>query len=106
MRVELHAIAGPETGLVIRVSGIEVRQIGRTDRADIALPQDDRLSQVHFEIESDNRICRVRDLHSANGTEVNGEAVTERVLRRATRSPPAGRPSSSRSKAALARRSW
>src|SRR5687767_10009471 len=81
MRVELHIIAGPETGRVIRVGGRELLHVGRTDRADVALAADTKLSQVHFEVETDGQFCRLRDSGSANGTLVNGQPVTELLLK-------------------------
>jgi hypothetical protein len=81
MRVELHIVAGPETGRVIRVGARELLHIGRTDRADVALAADGKLSQVHFEVETDGQFCRLRDAGSANGTLVNGQIVSEFVLK-------------------------
>ena len=81
MRVELNIVAGPEAGRVIRVSARELLHVGRTDRADVALAADSKLSQVHFEIETDGEFCRLRDAGSANGTFVNGQPVTSYILK-------------------------
>jgi EAL domain-containing protein (putative c-di-GMP-specific phosphodiesterase class I) len=53
--------------------------IGRLPEADLRLDSD-RVSQRHAEIYADGDALCVRDLGSTNGTYVNGEAVTERVL--------------------------
>jgi hypothetical protein len=81
MRVELNIVAGPEAGRVIRVAARELLQVGRTDRADVALAGDAKLSQVHFAIETDGEFCRLRDAGSANGTLVNGQPVTDFILK-------------------------
>jgi pSer/pThr/pTyr-binding forkhead associated (FHA) protein len=80
MRVILEVIAGPELGRIVRMAEHELRQFGRTDWADVSFPADVRMSQVHFALETDVELCRIRDLESANGIEVNGERVAEHVL--------------------------
>src|SRR5207244_970862 len=39
------------------------------------------MSGAHFAVECDARACRLRDLNSRNGTKLNGELVTQAVLR-------------------------
>jgi hypothetical protein len=80
MRVVLEIVGGPERGRTVRLAGREVRQFGRTDWADTSFPHDPKMSQVHFAIETDGKLCRIRDVGSSNGTEVNGEAIVEHVL--------------------------
>jgi hypothetical protein len=81
MRATLEVTAGPELGRTIRLGSKEVRSVGRTERADEALVADKRLSAVHFELETDHQVLRIRDLGSTNGTLVNGQPVSEYVLR-------------------------
>ncbi len=64
----------------MRLASREVRQFGRTDWADTSFPHDAKMSQVHFSLETDGKICRIRDLDSSNGTQVNGESMVEHVL--------------------------
>lgn len=80
MRTVLEIVAGAERGRTVRMAAREVRQFGRTDWADTSFPYDPKMSQVHFSLETDGKICRIRDLDSSNGTLVNGEAITEQVL--------------------------
>ncbi len=50
--------------------------LGRTQRSNVAIPEDTFLSGVHFAVECDRTGCRVVDRKSANGTYVNGAKVT------------------------------
>ncbi len=38
------------------------------------------MSGVHFALETDSEICRLRDLNSTNGTQLNGAPLTEAVV--------------------------
>jgi two-component system response regulator AtoC len=75
------------TGLLAgRVSALEgeTHSIGRHPSNDLELP-DLSISRQHCVIEVQNAGCdrkfRIRDLESANGVKVNGQAVTEHELR-------------------------
>jgi hypothetical protein len=81
MRATLEVIAGPEPSRIIRLGSKELRSVGRTERADDALLADRQLSSVHFELETDHQVLRIRDLGSSNGTLVNGKAISEYVLK-------------------------
>lgn len=77
MRVTLEVRSGPDEGRSFTVEqGAEVR-VGRKAPAHVVLPGDLTLSRAHFSIECDGRVCRVRDLGSTAGTEVNGVRVAE-----------------------------
>lgn len=52
-------------------------RVGRTERADLAVPHDSAMSAVHFELTWDGASCRVRDLGSARGTLLDGAPITE-----------------------------
>jgi hypothetical protein len=52
-------------------------RIGRSDRADLALPHDNRMSAMHLAVSWDGERCRVRDLGSSGGTLIQGERVIE-----------------------------
>jgi hypothetical protein len=80
MRVVLEIIGGPEKGRSVRLTSREVRQFGRTDWADTSFPYDQKMSQVHFSLETVGKLCRIRDLDCCNGTLVNGEAIVAHVL--------------------------
>jgi hypothetical protein len=80
MRVTLEIVSGPHQGRKLVVGSGHVVQVGRTEWADFALPEDGHLSAVHFVVECSQRECRIRDLKSTNGTLVSGNRVTETVL--------------------------
>lgn len=61
-----RAVLAPKTSL----------KIGRTDRADLVVPHDSRMSGVHVELSWDGSTCQLRDLKSAEGTLLDGEKVT------------------------------
>jgi hypothetical protein len=80
MLVILEATAGPATGRRIRVAEGSILRVGRTARSDYALGEDSYLSGQHFAIEYDGVQCRIRDLGSSNGTFVNGDRITDRIV--------------------------
>ncbi len=53
-------------------------KVGRVQRSDIQI-EDDSVSRTHAEVEVRGKEVFVRDLGSANGTQVNGEPVTDDV---------------------------
>jgi hypothetical protein len=52
-------------------------KVGRTDWADLAVPYDDKIRKIHFEIAWDGERCRVRRADGAGEMLLNGEPVTE-----------------------------
>ncbi len=80
MRVVLEAVDGPHRGQRILLRAGQTVRVGRTEWADVALPDDGHLSGVHFAVECGTNGCVVRDLQSTNGTTVNGKQVTEAAL--------------------------
>ena len=52
-------------------------RVGRTDRADLALPHDGKMSSVHFTLAWDGHRCTLRDAGSLSGTSLGGDPVTE-----------------------------
>jgi hypothetical protein len=81
MIVVLEATAGPIAGRRLEVRAGSIVRVGRTLRADYAIAEDSYLSGLHFSVECDGEQCRVRDLGSSNGTFVNGNRVTDEVVR-------------------------
>jgi hypothetical protein len=81
MLVVLEAIAGPIAGRKIEVRAGSILRLGRTARSDYAIGEDSYLSGQHFAVECDGVQCRIRDLGSSNGTFVNGDRITEVVVR-------------------------
>src|ERR1700689_3580291 len=81
MLVVLEAVAGPIQGRRIEVRAGSIMRLGRTAKSDYAIGEDSYLSGQHFAVEYDGAQCRVRDLGSSNGTFVNGDRVTETIVR-------------------------
>ena len=54
MRVILQITSGPDAGRKVLLSALQSLQVGRTERADLSVPQDGRMSGVHFALETDN----------------------------------------------------
>jgi hypothetical protein len=81
MLVILEATAGPATGRKIQVAAGSLLRVGRTAKSDYALGEDSYLSGQHFAIECDGKQCTIRDLGSSNGTFVNGDRITEGIVK-------------------------
>jgi pSer/pThr/pTyr-binding forkhead associated (FHA) protein len=81
MRVVVEIRDDSGAGQKIRLKTGETVRIGRTTRADFALPQDTYLSSLHFALTCEEDACRLTDLKSSNGTLVNGKQVSECALR-------------------------
>src|SRR5688500_16932346 len=79
MRIILEVISGPFQGKQIEAKVGETVRIGRTPKANVAM-DDSFLSGEHFAIDCDLNGCRVRDLNSRNGTQLNGKMITEADL--------------------------
>ncbi len=79
MRLILEVISGPFQGKQIEAKVGEKVRIGRTTKADVAM-EDNFMSGEHFAIECNMRSCRVRDLNSRNGTQLNGKMISESYL--------------------------
>ncbi len=80
MPLILNVIQGPATGHQLTVTPERSpRTVGRSAVADVYVP-DEWLSDVHFAVYFDGARAVLRDLHSANGTYVNGAGVTECAL--------------------------
>lgn len=63
------------TKVVIEAGG--TLRVGRTDRADLAIAHDGKMSHLHLELRWDGHRCTVRDLKSLEGTKLGGVAVAE-----------------------------
>lgn len=80
MAVILHVTEGPAVGRRTFLRVGQVMRIGRTEWADFNVPQDGAMAPIHFSVEYDTQICRLRDLQSGSTTLVNGKPVGEAVL--------------------------
>ena len=81
MQVILTIQSGSQAGRKLWLKVGQTLRFGRTERADVAVSDDPRMSSLHFEVRCTADGARARDLGSANGTFVNGAPVTETVLR-------------------------
>jgi pSer/pThr/pTyr-binding forkhead associated (FHA) protein len=81
MDVTLEVVSGPSSGKVIGLDPGRFARVGRAVRSDFSFPHDAHMSAVHFVIEFDGRVCRVRDSDSRNGTFVNGQRVSAATVK-------------------------
>jgi hypothetical protein len=80
MRVVLEVTSGPSAGRKTLLGAGQVLQVGRTEWADFAVPEDGHMSRVHFALETDNASCYVNDLGSSNGTLLNGQPLSKKTV--------------------------
>lgn len=80
-QVVLEVQGGPHAGRLLVLRPGRGAVVGRAAWVDLSLPLDQGLSGRHFALEWDAGQCRLRDLHSTNGTRVNGQRVQDAVLR-------------------------
>lgn len=52
-------------------------RVGRAEAADFAVPRDEQMSDLHFEVSWTGEQCLLRDLKSGTGTLLRGERVEE-----------------------------
>lgn len=81
MRVTLHVIAGPQTGLDFTFDQHDTLMIGRSEDAQFCLSHDRFFSRHHCLIEIAPPQAFLRDLGSTNGTYVNGMQVETAYLK-------------------------
>jgi serine/threonine-protein kinase len=80
LRISLAVTGGPHQGQVFSFAGHNTFFVGRSRRAHFRL-QDDYFSRIHFMVEVNPPHCRLTDLGSKNGTEVNGRKAISADLR-------------------------
>jgi len=76
-RAIVEVLWGPQKGHKVALPPGGTLRVGRTDRAELVVPQDAKLSGLHFELQWDGARCHVRDLASALGTQLGGQRVEE-----------------------------
>ncbi|MGO9108726.1 MAG: FHA domain-containing protein [Thermoguttaceae bacterium] len=76
MRLVLRTISGDERHSCVWLAPGQRLNVGRGGAADHCFPHDWHMSSVHFAVECDAAVCRIRDLQSSNGTFVNGQRIT------------------------------
>jgi pSer/pThr/pTyr-binding forkhead associated (FHA) protein len=80
MQVTLRVLSGPHTGRSFIFDQHSTFLIGRSDAAQLYLPDDRFFSRNHCLLEIAPPRCFLRDLGSTNGTYVNGQKVQEAFL--------------------------
>lgn len=80
MDVRLSVIAGPDQGRSFVVGTGKRHLIGRGQETDTKF-SDPSVSRFHCQIENDAKLITLKDNRSASGTFLNGQPVTEQVLR-------------------------
>ncbi len=76
MLVRLTVTEGPHKGDAFTFEQHDSVLVGRSKKAHFRLLQkDDTLSRIHFLAEFNPPFCRLMDMGSTNGTEVNGELI-------------------------------
>jgi serine/threonine-protein kinase len=85
MTILLTVTAGPHAGRTFRFDRHDTFLVGRAPEAHFSLPDDPYFSRMHFLVEANPPLCRLTDLASRNGTEVNGRKVQSGELRHGDR---------------------
>ena len=76
----LTVTKGPGSGTRLTIRSGQVVRVGRTAWADISMPSDAEMSDVHFSLDYRAEGCRVRNLSGDAGTLVNGQEISESLL--------------------------
>ena len=80
MPIILTVVQGPHTGRIFTIDRHDTFVVGRSRDAHLSLPNDPYFSRHHLLVEVNPPLCRVTDLNSRNGTEVNGAKVATAEL--------------------------
>lgn len=75
LRVKLTVVAGVQKGRQYQLNLIEKAVLGRSTKCDLSLSDDVEISSQHALLQFANGKLTVRDLHSTNGTLVNGVPI-------------------------------
>lgn len=80
MRLVLEIQTGLRVGRTFEIHPGQIAQVGRSGWADLAIPEDPALADIHFLLECGQTECRIRNLNPAGGTMLNGSKVTLAVI--------------------------
>jgi len=80
MQIVVQVESGSQQGRKFMLRNGQTMQFGRTEWADASFEDDRKMSSKHFSLTAESGCCCLRDLGSSNGTQVNGEFVTEATL--------------------------
>ena len=74
MRFEFRVIDGPHLDWRFGVRPNSEYSVGRANESDMSIP-DSMMSSSHFKLQTSERLCRISDLNSTNGTFLNDERI-------------------------------
>jgi hypothetical protein len=77
----LRIVTGTQAGAELGLKAEQSLRVGRGTAVELSIPQDPKLSSVHFELRVEKQSCVIRDLESTNGTFVNGKQISDATLR-------------------------
>jgi serine/threonine-protein kinase len=77
MNLVLKVTEGPHQGKTFTFDDHDVFVVGRAPDVHFPLPDDPYFSRNHFLVELNPPLCRITDLKSRNGTQVNGRRITQ-----------------------------
>jgi len=80
MLVVLRIISSAGPARHVQIRSDQVLRVGRSGWADLTVPGDARLLDIHFSVRCESRGCIVESLESSGPTLVNGEPVTQSVV--------------------------
>jgi pSer/pThr/pTyr-binding forkhead associated (FHA) protein len=80
MQLILEVVGGPSEGKRATVQAGQPLSVGRTDKAQLVIPNDPWLSGPHFTIEPAGESWVLRDLKSNQGTKLEGVKISEAEL--------------------------
>jgi len=76
-RAIVEVRAGPSAPRKAVIEPGQTLRVGRSNMVELPIPQDAKMSAEHLALFWDGARCRVRDLGSAHGTRLQGEAVRD-----------------------------
>jgi serine/threonine-protein kinase len=80
MQLIIELTSGTLAGRKAWISDGQSLEIGRAMPAYFVIPEDRRMSSIHFRVDCRGEGCGLRDLQSTNGTSLNGELIAESPL--------------------------
>ncbi len=81
MYAVLEITSGAQQGTKLEVRPGQTLKVGRHAQADVVIREDAMMSNVHFALACDGANCRIHDLKSRFGMQVNQARVTEAAVR-------------------------
>ena len=81
MMAILEVTSGPLAGQKFTLREGQTLVVGRSSQANVSVPEDNRVSSLHFALEVSAAGCRLLDRASTNGTYCNKARVTEHWMK-------------------------